>query len=50
MTEEERDILFAAYVDTRNNRVKAEREAREWLAEEQALAHRLWGVRSDTNK
>ncbi len=43
MTEEEREQLLAAWHLARDERRLAERYARDWLCEEQRLAHKLWG-------
>ncbi len=43
MTDQERAELLAAYHIARDGRRLAERAMREWLCEEQRLAHKLWG-------
>jgi hypothetical protein len=40
---QEHENLLAAWHLARDERRLAERNAREWLCEEQRLAHKLWG-------
>jgi hypothetical protein len=41
MTPEERAATAAAYHEARLERIKAEKLAKEWICEEQRLAHKL---------